>query len=197
MPLVKVMNSLMSNSSMTIPINWDFDIAVDTSEELIVWRLSDGKISELTNLVDEGYETSDDLIHKMKDTSSKLKHLVLVGEGSVGMDIPNLNFILSLRTFTNKIVTIDPHTGEKISTPITTRAEQILGRCRRLVMDIQELAHYFNDVEDFIRYYCTINSYQAFLPESEYWNASQSTVDEKYPSIQEIEQMIREKIGKC
>lgn len=194
---VKWFKEFMGNPSMTIPVNWDFDIAVDTSEELIVWRLSDGKISELTNLVDEGYETSDDLIHKMKDSTSKLKHLVLVGKGSVGMDIPNLNFILSLRTFTNKIVTIDPHTGQKVSTPVTTRAEQILGRCRRLVMDIQELAMYFNDVEDFIRYYCTINSYQAFLPQSEYWITSQSIVDEKYPSIQEIEQMIREKIGKC
>jgi hypothetical protein len=103
------------------------------------------------------------------------------------MDILPLNFLLSMRTFTNKFQ----------GTPVTHRAEQLLGRCRRLVLTIEELSPFFDDVEQFIKYYTMINSYQAFLPNKEYWTSAQNEIDKKYPSEDEIAMMIRQAVGKC
>jgi hypothetical protein len=186
---IKWFKGFMNQPSMTIPSNWDFDVALDTSDEMGVWRFRNGKITELTRdeELQNGYDTSDSLIASMSDTESKLKFLVLVGKGSVGMDILPLNFLLSMRTFTNKFE----------GTPVTHRAEQLLGRCRRLVLTIEELAPFFDDVEQFIKYYTTINSYQAFLPNKEYWISAQNEIDKKYPSEDEIAMMIRQAVGKC
>jgi hypothetical protein len=186
---IKWFKGFMNQPSMTIPSNWDFDVALDTSDEMGVWRFRDGKITELSRdeELQNGYDTSDSLIASMSDTESKLKFLVLVGKGSVGMDILPLNFLLSMRTFTNKFE----------GTPVTHRAEQLLGRCRRLVLTIEELAPFFDDVEQFIKYYTMVNSYQAFLPNKEYWISAQSEIDKKYPSEDDIAMMIRQAVGKC
>jgi hypothetical protein len=186
---IKWFKGFMNQPSMTIPSNWDFDVALDTSDEMGVWRFRNGKITELSRdeELQNGYDTSDSLIASMSDTESKLKFLVLVGKGSVGMDILPLNFLLSMRTFTNKFQ----------GTPVTHRAEQLLGRCRRLVLTIEELSPFFDDVEQFIKYYTMINSYQAFLPNKEYWISAQNEIDKKYPSEDEIAMMIRQAVGKC
>jgi hypothetical protein len=179
----------MNQPTMTIPSNWDFDFAVDTSKETCVWRFRNGKIIELSRTEQQifGYDNTNSLVASLSDKDSKLKFLALVGKGSIGMDVLPLNFLLSLRTFTNKYLGI----------PVTTRAQQILGRCRRLVIPAEDLVPFFDDVEEFIRYYITINSFQAFLPNKEYWISAQSEIDKKYPSDDDIAEIIRRAVGKC
>ena len=181
----KFMN-FMNDDNMTIPKNWNFDVALDTSEELEVWRFRDKKITLLSEeeRISCGYYDSDSVVSKMEDKDSPIRFLILVGKGSVGMDILPLNFCLSLRTFGN-------HVGE---TPITHRGIQILGRCRRLVIPIEDLTPYFDDFNKLMNYYTNVNFYQAFLPDSNYWKSTQETIDEKYPSIDEIENYISNKL---
>lgn len=176
----------MDNPNMTIPKNWTFDVALDTSTELEVWRFDNGSITKMTEEEREsaGYYDSDSIVKKMSEKNSFMRFLILVGKGSVGMDILPLNFALSLRTFTNKV------NGE----PVTHKGIQILGRCRRLVIPIEDLTPHFDNVYKCLNYYTNVNFYQAFLPDSDYWRKTQERIDNELPSIDEIEKMIHSKL---
>jgi hypothetical protein len=181
----------MDDDNMTVPSNWKFDVALDTSTEQDVWRIEHGSITKMSqeDKESEGYFDTDSIVNKMEDGNSRLKFLVLVGKGSIGMDIAPLNFALSLRTFGNKV--------DKVS--IVHKGVQILGRCRRLVVSWEELLPYFDNIYELINYYTNVNFYQAFLPDSDenqtYWRDVQKHIDSMYPSIDEIESGIHKRLS--
>lgn len=178
-------------NTITVPRYFDFDLALDTSKELRVWRFKDGNITELdeSEKTSNGYVSSDGLVVKMKDSKSKLKFMVLVGKGASAMDIPNLNYVLSVRSMTNE------YEGE----PVITRGVQILGRCRRLVIPFEKIVKHWeenfpHEIGDCIRYYILVNQYQAMLPDTKYWRAVDKRTSNKLPSVSDIKTHFYNKI---
>lgn len=170
----------MDNTDMTIPKNFEFDLCLDTSSELEVWRFMDGKITRLNQVEKESnnYHDSDTCIKSMSDKSSSLRVMVMVGKGIVGMDVLPLSWVLCVRTPTNK------YKGE----PVVHRGVQLLGRARRLVIRIEDLvkSNCFTNPFELIDYYCLVNSFQAMLPNERYWQKTIETIEAELPSGVEI-----------
>ena len=87
------------NSGISIPKHYDWDLALDTSDGIIVWRFNGGCIQQLDSddMENSGYMDSDSLIQCLRNKNSRLRFLFVVNKGTMGIDISNLNFGLSLR----------------------------------------------------------------------------------------------------
>jgi hypothetical protein len=166
-------------SDISVNSHWDFDMALDTSKEFEVWRVQGGSITKLTKEEREesSYFDSDMLIEKMKDSKSKLKFLILVSKGNMGIDIPNWIGSITLRTFTAENTEREPMTEAGI---------QWNGRGSRPAVPIEVLSPHFKDKEKFVEYNMLVNSHFVMVPDTEYWRVVMSDVSEQSNSVDEV-----------
>ena len=167
------------NSGISIPKHWDYDFSLDTSEGIIVWRFNGGCIQQLDSdeMRNSGYVDSDSLIQCLRNKNSRLRFLCVVNKGTMGIDISNLNFGLSLRV---------PGTNDTEGNPVTLSGEQWNGRFSRITIPIETLSKYFDNKEQFIKYYTMVNSYRQMLPESDYWRTMMENISQKLNSVDEV-----------
>ena len=167
------------NSNLSIPKKWNWDLCLDTSDGISVWRFENGEVIELSK--DErkkcGYVDSDMLVNHMRNKDSRLRFMVVVNKGSMGLDIHNWNFGLGLRI---------PGTKDKNGTPVILGGTQWWGRFPRVTKPIETFSKYFNNCEDFKVYNSLVNSYQHMLPESPYWRKVDNESKLRLPSMEDI-----------
>tara|TARA_R110002020_G_scaffold21893_3_gene74179 strand:- start:462 stop:1979 length:1518 start_codon:yes stop_codon:yes gene_type:complete len=167
------------NSDISIPDEWDWDLCLDTSDGISIWRFQDGEINELNkdDMRLSGYVDSDMLVNHLRNDTSRLKFMVVVNKGSMGLDIHNWNFGLSLRV---------PGTKDPDGVPVVLGGIQWCGRFVRITLPIESLSKYFDNIEDFKLYYSLVNSYQMMLPQSSYWRKTWEEVSNKINSIDDV-----------
>jgi hypothetical protein len=172
-------------NNISIPTHWDWDLSLDTSDELMVWRFQNGSVTELDNFEMNqcGYVDSDMLLNHLNKTESRLRFLVVVNKGTMGIDVSNLNFGLAIRV---------PGTEDPDGKPVVLSGEQWNGRFSRISVKIEELSQHFDDLQEFIKYYLLVNSYRQMLPESTYWRQMMNNLSQKLNSVDEVSQILND-----
>ncbi len=167
------------NSDLTIPVHWDWDLGFDDSKEIRIWRFQNGSVVELTDKEKEidGYIDSDMLINHLRDKNSRLKFITCVDKYKFGVDVRNWNYGLALRV---------PGTKNPDGKPVVIGGEQWNGRFTRPTISIETLSKYFDNVQEFIKYYILVNSYQLMIPESDYWRTMMESVSQRLNSVDEV-----------
>lgn len=172
---VKHIRRLFEDNKNQIPNHHNFEVATTTSRDGIkVYSFKNGSVTKIEN---DKYKTDDDLIHYLGDKTSKLKILIVVNKATMGTDVHNLNYGLVLRT---------PGTKRKDGTPVTLMGQQFNGRFTRPTIPIEKLSKYFTDKDKFIRYYLMVNSYEMWLPETDYWKKMMNESSKNLNSIHEV-----------
>jgi len=171
------------NGNISIPNHYDWDLALDTSDGIEVWDFSGGEVTQLTDeeMNQRNYFDSDMLIEHLREKESRLRFLVVVNKGTMGIDISNLNFGLALRV---------PGTIDSEGVPVTLSGEQWNGRFSRITIPIEKLSQHFTDEQKFIKYYLLVNSYRQMLPESLYWRTMMENISQKLNSVDEVSKIL-------
>ena len=170
-------------NNISIPTHWNWDIGIDTSDELRVWRFQNGSVTSLNidEMKQNGYIDSNMLLNHLKNKNSRFRFLVVVDKGTMGIDVSNLNFGLSMRV---------PGTNDSDGNPVVLSGEQWNGRFSRITIKIEELSQHFNDLQEFIKYYILVNSYRQMLPESTYWRQMMDNISQKLNSVDEVTEIL-------
>jgi len=174
-----------------VPVHLDFDIAFPTSDKkkdtdegkITIIRFQGGMSTLLTE--DErneaGYYDLNSVISLMNNEQSRLKHMIAINMGNMGMDIPNMFGSLNLRVYGS---------ADSNGNPVVITGTQFVSRPRRLFVPIEELRPYFTNDDKLRRAFVMINSFILWLPESEYWREAVRIMYEDFYSADQVDAFI-------
>jgi hypothetical protein len=184
---------IASFDNKVVPAHLNFDIAFPTSDKkkdtdegkITIIRFQGGKSILLTE--DErdeaGYYDLDSIITFMNNEKSRLKHMIAINMGNMGMDIPNMIGALNLRVYGSK---------DSKGVPVVITGRQFISRPRRLFEAMEKLRPYFTNDDELRHAFVRINSFILWLPESEYWREAVRMMYEDFYSADQVDAFIVE-----